>query len=149
MSIKITEQNGRVLIRRWAYDPEKKRSMPTTIASLPGGSYSLPTAIPADKIEKFGVTKEEQEQYQEYYQKRQDESKKEDIASCLNIMNYSLERILEALEDSTAVSQLELDHIEKCSSLANEVKKKLTDVKSKRVRAMKRKNKKLTLTSVK
>ena len=149
MSIKITEQNGRVLIRRWAYDPEKKRSMPTTIASLPGNSYGLPKAIPTDKILEFSVTKEEQEQYQEYYQNRQDESKKEDIASCLSIMGYSLERILEALEDSTAVSRLDLDHIEKCSELANEVKKKLTDVKAKKVRAVKRKNKKLTVKSVK
>jgi hypothetical protein len=142
MTIKITEQNGRVLIRRWAYNPEKKRSMPTTIASMKGSVYAMPEQLPAEKIEEFGVTKEEQEQYIEYYKSKREESEKRLNKYKLERLGDDMKDVVEALEDSDAVDQLELEYIEKCSDAVNDLKKKLTAIKAKKVKAAKRKSEK-------
>lgn len=144
MAIKITEQNGRILIRRWSYDPAKKRSMPTNIMSFKDSAYSMPETIPADKIAEFDIDAEEQAQYAEFYKAKKEESEKSANRVTLLMAENYLNSILESISDSDAVAAVKLEDLIKASDAADEVKKALTAAKNRRLRSERNKSKKQT-----
>lgn len=144
MTIKITEQNGRILIRRWSYDPAKKRSMPTNIMSFKDNVYLMPETIPAEKIAEFDITEDEQAQYVEFYKAKKEESEKSANRVTLLMAEKYLSSILESVGDSDAVAVVKLEELIKASEAADEVKKALTAAKNRRLRSERNKSKKQT-----
>lgn len=130
MTLKITEQNGRVLARRWAYSKEKKRSMPTTVYA-DALSRVMETKLPKDVIKKHNVTKEEQEEYTSYVTAYVEKSRNEGNLFTAKYLSETLKSASSALLNPELADQLTLEQLEILSERINEVKKIVTSIRNK------------------
>jgi vacuolar-type H+-ATPase subunit I/STV1 len=135
MSIKITEQNNSILVRRWVYTPERKRSMPTTIMSI--ANWKIPKTFTLDQIKEFGITHEERLSYEKYVEGKNIEDEKQNKIDTAKSANIRISNVIVALSDPEAVGGVSDEEIEKLSETVNELKKLVTSTKSKRKRKTK------------
>ena len=136
MSIKITEQNKSVLVRRWKYNPERKRSLPTTIMSI--AKWKMPGTFTEEQIKEFELTQDEIGTYEKYVLDSNEESEK--ITKRVNA-RHSIDKIKDlmiALSDTEAQQTLSDEDIETLSENTNELKKLVTSIKAKRKRKAKK-----------
>lgn len=141
MTIKITEQNDRILVRRWSYSTEKKRSLPTTVYSVK--RWSAPNELPADIVKTYEVDKGEQQDYIEFMKAKDVESERDTAKFNLKYLMDNLNKSKLALEDPELMNELDAEGYEKLSAAINDIKKIVTKNKN----ALKRKlvkNKELT-----
>ena len=112
----------RLVVRRFWYDKDTKKQKSKTIFTA--RRYSAPVKLPSEIITKYDVTKEEQQQYQnfmvEVLKKREESS-----------FSYELERITTAMEKHTESLKLRSDgvtlsEIEKFEEVYTSFKKELS-----------------------
>lgn len=128
MSLKITEQGRKYLVRRWSYVPEKKRSMPTTVYKVL--RYEAPSELPEDVIKEFNITDEEHQNYIDFMGKTKKESLENRAKMSLRGLRYSLESARVALENSELRNEINLKEYEELSETIGEIKKLITKNKN-------------------
>lgn len=128
MTIKITEQNGRILVRRWSYSTEKKRSVPSTVYSVK--RWDAPAELPADTVKAHKVDKSEQQDYIEFMKEKSVESKRNSAKVGLRLLLDNLNKAKTALEDPELMNELDVDGYENLSNAINEIKKIVTKNKN-------------------
>lgn len=128
MTIKITEQKDVIVVRRWKYSPEKKRSLPTQVYSV--SRYKAPSELPDEVIEKHDVDTEEQKTYSDFISKMKAESEKSSAQVSLSVLIHSLNRAKTALIDPELKDTLTLEEYEALSETVNEIKKLITKNKN-------------------
>lgn len=128
MAIKITEQKDVILIRRWKYSPEKKRSLPTQVYSV--SRYKAPDKLPEDVIKKHSVDAEEQKTYIDFVSKLKEEQTKNNAKISLSVLSISLNKAKTALLDPELKETLTLNEYEELSETVNEIKKLITKNKN-------------------
>ncbi|HAS8492919.1 TPA: hypothetical protein I7732_20945 [Vibrio vulnificus] len=128
MTIKITEQKDVIVVRRWKYSPEKKRSLPTQVYSV--SRYKAPSELPDEVIEKHDVDTEEQKTYSDFVSKMKEESEKSSAQVSLSVLIHSLNRAKTALVDPELKDTLTLEEYEALSETVNEIKKLITKNKN-------------------
>ena len=121
MTIKITEQKKQVLVRRWKYVPSKKRTMPSTVYSVP--SHSLPPMLPDDVISEHNIDNEEIATYAEFFKNHQEQSERDSATGALLMLTDLLRDAKTALIDSDLKEKLTLNQYEELSESVNEIKK--------------------------
>ncbi|EJG0899094.1 hypothetical protein C4H01_RS24455 [Vibrio parahaemolyticus] len=134
MTIKITEQKNIIVVRRWKYSAERKRSLPTTLYSV--NKYSIPDKLPNETIEAHQVDAEEQQTFIDFVKNLEEESKKKSEKASLKLLRYNLNNAKGALLDSELKHELTLEQYEELSETINEIKKLITKNKN----AIKRKS---------
>lgn len=139
MPIKITEQNNRLLVRRWHYSKEHKRSMPSTVYSV--ACRKAPATLPNSVVKKHDVTEEERQQYADHMAAIKEKENRESIHRGLKYLKFSLERASQALDDPKMLEDFTLEEMEEASEIINEVKKKITKVKNAKKRKLAKKPK--------
>ncbi|CAK2105245.1 hypothetical protein VCRA2113O137_440002 [Vibrio crassostreae] len=143
MTIKITEQKNILVIRRWKYSPERKRSLPTQIFSV--SKWGAPNTLPADVISEHGVDADEQQTYVNYVTALKEEQSKNSAKYTLILLEKTLEQAKEALVDPELKDALTLDQYEGLSETVNDIKKLITKNKN-QLKRKQAKEKKPTLT---
>ncbi|GAA06974.1 hypothetical protein [Photobacterium leiognathi] len=133
MRIKVTLQKDIVLVRRWQYSKERKRSLPTNVYSVK--RYQAPSELPADVVEAHEVTAEEQQVYADFVAELKKDAEKASAEVGLMMLTKSLNRAKMALEDPDMREAISLDEYENLSKTINEIKKLVTKNKN----ALKRK----------
>ncbi|EGR1604380.1 hypothetical protein D6L34_25370 [Vibrio parahaemolyticus] len=133
MGIKVTLQKDIVLVRRWKYSPERKRSLPTNVYSVK--RYQAPNELPSEVIEAHGVTEEEQQVYADFVTELKKDAEKASAEVGLMMLTRSLNKAKVALEDPEMREAISLDEYENLSETINEIKKLVTKNKN----ALKRK----------
>ena len=128
MTIKITEQKKQVLVRRWKYEPSKKRTMPTTLYSVP--SHSLPPMLPDDVISEHNVDKEEMATYAEFFKNHQEQRERDSATGALLLLTGLLKDAKTALIDPELKEKLTLNQYEELSETVNEIKKLISKNKN-------------------
>jgi hypothetical protein len=135
MTIKITEQNRSILVRRWAYSTERKRSLPVTIMSI--AHHKMPESFTEDQIREFEITSDEIETYEKYVLGKNDEMVKyRKMRDARNAIDQ-VKLIMEALSDPEALEELSDKDIDKLSENTNNLKKLVTGTKARRKRTAK------------
>jgi hypothetical protein len=132
MSIKFTEQNHRILARRWKYCKDTKRSKPETILSV--SMFSVPAKLSLDVIDKHNVTKEEQQQYIDFATEHNTKTEQDSKKRKANRVEDDLKEFVDVFTSVEALSELTLNDLEKASDHANNLKKLITKEKNKRKR---------------
>ncbi|ODZ11033.1 hypothetical protein [Vibrio parahaemolyticus] len=133
MTIKITEQNNQILVRRWKYSKEKKRSLPTSLYSV--SKYSVPDELPEAIVSEHEVTKEEQQTFIDFVEKLNEEKERTSAKVSLWMLTDNLNKAKSALIDPELRGELKLEQYEELSETVNEIKKLITKNKN----ALKRK----------
>ncbi|HCM0628217.1 TPA: hypothetical protein N2717_004551 [Vibrio parahaemolyticus] len=128
MTIKITEQKDIIVVRRWKYSKERKRSLPTQIYSV--SRYSVPSELPEDVIKAHEVDAEEQQTFIDFVSNLKEEQEKNSAKVSLWQLTRSLSKAIEALRDPELKDELTLEQYEELSEKANEVKKIITKNKN-------------------
>ena len=128
MTIKITEQKKQVLVRRWKYEPSKKRTMPTTLYSVP--SHSLPPMLPDNVIFEHNVDKEEMATYAEFFKIHQEKRERDSATGALLLLTGLLKDAKTALIDPELKEKLTLNQYEELSETVNEIKKLISKNKN-------------------
>lgn len=136
MTVKITEQKGIIVVRRWKYSPEKKRSLPTQVYSVK--SYAAPTELPDDVIKEHGVDADEQQTFINFVAELKASQEKISAKISLRYLTDSLNKAKDALTDPELKDSLTLCQYEELSETVNEIKKLITKNKN----ALKRKESK-------
>jgi hypothetical protein len=144
MTIKITEQKKSVLVRRWVYSPERKRTLPVTIMSV--ANWKLPKCLTEEQVREFDITADEIETYKKYVSDKSDETAKILKRATARTAIDQVKSIMEALSDPEALESLSDEDIEKLSNNTNDLKKLVTSTKAKRKRVAKSSKKELKLT---
>ncbi len=135
MTIKITEQNDRILVRRWKYSAEKKRSLPTTLYSVK--RWTAPDELPEAVVKGYDVEQGEQQDYIEFMKSKAIEAERSSAKYNLGHLVNALNKSKIALEDPELMNKLDVDGYERLSVTINEIKKLVTKNKN----ALKRKGK--------
>lgn len=128
MTIKITEQKNQILVRRWKYESSKKRSMPTTLYSVP--RQKLPPELPFDVIKEHKVSKEEQQTFIDFVSLHREESEKIYSKVSLSLLTINLSAAKKALVDPELKHELTLEQYEVLSETVNEIKKLISKNKN-------------------
>lgn len=128
MTIKITEQKKVIVVRRWKYSAERKRSLPTTIYSV--SRYSVPSELPEDLIKAHEVDAEEQQTFIDFVIKLKEEQEKNSAKFSLQFLTGSLNKAKDALVDPELKEALTLEEYEELSETVNEIKKLITKNKN-------------------
>ncbi len=128
MTIKITEQKNVIVVRRWKYSPERKRSLPTQIYSV--SRYSVPSELPEDVIKEHEVDAEEQQTFVNLVAKLKEEQEKNSAKYSLRYLTDSLNKAKDALVDPELKGALTLGEYEELSETVNEIKKLITKNKN-------------------
>lgn len=136
MAIKITEQKKVIVVRRWKYSPERKRSLPTQIYSV--SRYSVPDELPEDVISTHEVDADEQKTFVDFVTKLKEEQEKNSAKFSLRYLTESLNKAKDALIDPELKDALTLEQYEELSETINDIKKLITKNKN----ALKRKQSK-------
>lgn len=136
MTIKITEQKKVIVVRRWKYSPERKRSLPTQIYSV--SRYSVPDELPEDVISTHEVDADEQKTFVDFVTKLKEEQEKNSAKFSLRYLTESLNKAKDALIDPELKDALTLEQYEELSETINDIKKLITKNKN----ALKRKQSK-------
>lgn len=146
MTIKITEQKKVIVVRRWKYSPERKRSLPTTIYSV--SRYSVPNELPENTIKTHEVDAEEQQTFVDFVAKLKEEQEKNSAKYSLRYLTESLNKAKDALIDPELKEVLTLEEYEELSETVNEIKKLITKNKNTlKKKATKQQEKKPKLTA--
>jgi hypothetical protein len=132
MSLKFTEQNRRILARRWTYCKETKRSKPETILSV--NMFSVPDMLSTDVIKTHNVTKEEQQQYIDFATEHNTKTEQDSKKRKAGRVEGDLKEFVDVFTSVDALSELTLDDLENASKHANTLKKMITKEKNKRKR---------------
>jgi hypothetical protein len=132
MSLKFTEQNRRILARRWKYCKETKRSKPETILSV--NIFSVPDMLSTDVINTHNVTKDEQQQYIDFATEHNAKTEQDSKKRTARRIEVDLKGFVDVFTSVDALSELTLDDLENLSEHANTLKKLITKEKSKRKR---------------
>lgn len=111
MAIKVTLQKDIVLVRRWKYSKERKRSLPTNVYSVK--RYQAPSELPAEVVEAHGVTTEEQQVYADFVTELKQEADKNSAEVGLMMLTRSLNKAKVALEDPEMRETISLNEIKK------------------------------------
>lgn len=135
MTLKFTEQNHRILARRWTYCKDAKRSLPETILSV--SMFSVPEKLSLDVINTHNVTKDEQQQYIDFATEHNTKTEQDSKKRKANKVEGELKEFVDVFTSVNALSELTLDDLEKASEHANNLKKLITKEKNKRKRAVK------------
>lgn len=135
MAIKITLQKDIVLVRRWQYSSERKRSLPTNVYSVK--RYQAPNELPEDVITEHNVDVEEQQTYADFVTELNKEMEKVSAKVSLRMLSQYLNQAKTALEDTELKEAISLDEYENLSNTINDIKKLVTKNKN----ALKRKAK--------
>ena len=133
MTIKITEQKNIIVVRRWKYSSERKRSLPTQIYSV--SKYSLPDELPTEVVEEHKVDKEEQQTFIDFVSSMKAEQEKVSAKVSLILLTKSLNDAKSALIDPELREELTLEQYNELSETVNDIKKLITKNKN----ALKRK----------
>lgn len=133
MAIKITEQNKLIVVRRWKYSPERKRSLPTQVYST--NKYVPDEKLPLDVIKQHQITDEEHQTYIDYVAKVKQKQDEQSAKWSLSSLTSSLNRAKQALIDPELKETLSVEEYEELSETVNEIKKLITKNKN----ALKRK----------
>jgi flagellar biosynthesis chaperone FliJ len=133
MAIKVTLQKDIVLVRRWQYSSERKRSLPTNVYSVK--RYQAPSELPSEVVEAHGVTAEEQQTYTDFVTELDKEMEVIHAKVGLRSLSDRLNAAKVALEDPELKETISLDEYENLSDTINEIKKLVTKNKN----ALKRK----------
>lgn len=136
MTIKITEQNNQILVRRWKYSTEKKRSLPTTLYSV--SKYSIKSELPESVISEHEVTEEEKQTFTDFVKNLKVEQEKISAKVSLWTLTDNLNKAKDALINPELRGELKLEQYEELSETVNEIKKLITKNKN----ALKRKESK-------
>ena len=128
MAIKITEQNQQILVRRWKYSAERKRSLPTSLYSV--SKFSVPDKLPDHVISEYGVTQEEQQTFVDFVKKLKEEIDRTSAKISLRLLTENLNKAKEALIDPDLKCSLKLKQYEELSETVNEIKKLITKNKN-------------------
>ena len=128
MSLKITEQGRKYLVRRWSYVPEKKRSMPTTVYKV--YRFEAPSQLPSDVVNEFSVTDEEHQEYIDFIARAKQESQEASARYNLRFLNESLNSARVALESKELRDSISLKEYEELSVTIGEIKKIVTKNKN-------------------
>lgn len=128
MTIKITEQKNVIVIRRWKYSPDRKRSLPTQIYSV--SRYSVPNELPEEVITAHEVDAEEQQTFIDFVTKLKEEQEKNSAKFSLRYLTESLNKAKDALIDPELKDALTLEQYEELSETVNEIKKLITKNKN-------------------
>ena len=136
MAIKVTLQKDIVLVRRWQYSKERKRSLPTNVYSV--NRYQAPSELPAEVVEAHEVTAEEQQIYADFVTQLGKEMEVIHAKVGLRTLSDRLNDAKVALEDPELKETISLDEYENLSDTINEIKKLVTKNKN----ALKRKQSK-------
>ncbi|HGZ6746194.1 TPA: hypothetical protein ACOLZF_004618 [Vibrio parahaemolyticus] len=136
MSLKFTEQGRKILVRRWKYSPERKRSLPTTVFST--SIWRPDPTLPEEVIKEHSVTDEELKEYENYINSKKEEEGLRSEKTSLLALNFNLKRVESALSNPEACEEITLGQYEEMSEILANVKKLVTKNKQ----ALKRKLKK-------
>lgn len=128
MTIKITEQKNLIVVRRWKYSPERKRSLPTQVYSV--SQHSLPEKLPKDVIQTHNVDVNEQQQFIEYVANLKEKQEKTNAKHTLRNLANNLNKAKSALLDTELKNTLTLEQYEDLSETVNEIKKIITKNKN-------------------
>lgn len=128
MGIKVTLQKDIVLVRRWKYSSERKRSLPTNVYSV--NRYQAPSELPSEVIEAHSVTAEEQQIYADFVTELGKEMEVIHAKVGLRSLSDRLNAAKVALEDPELKEIISLDDYEKLSETINEIKKLVTKNKN-------------------
>jgi len=128
MTIKITEQKKVIVVRRWKYSAERKRSLPTTIYSV--SRYSVPSELPEDLIKAHEVDAEEQQTFIDFVVRLKEEQEKSSAKFSLQFLTGNLNKAKDALVDPELKEALTLEEYEELSETVNEIKKLITKNKN-------------------
>ncbi len=128
MAIKITEQKNIILVRRWKYSPERKRSLPTQIYSI--RRYDAPERLPTDVVEKYGITDEEQQVFIDFVINLKEDQEKDRLKYSLYFLSDNLNKAKEALMDAEIRDILTVSEYEVLSNTVNDIKKLITKNKN-------------------
>ena len=133
MAIKITEQNKIIVVRRWKYSPERKRSLPSHVYSV--SKYNLPDKLPLDVVTKHCIDDEEQQTWVDFALSLKAEFELSAAKYSLWSLSEKLGAAKEALVDVDLKKELTLEQYEDLSKTVNDIKKLITKNKN----ALKRK----------
>ena len=133
MTIKITVQNKQVLVRRWKYNKDRKRSLPTTLYSVT--LYTPPDELPESVITEHCIDSDEQQTYIDFVTNLKNERAQTNAKYSLMTLTDNLNNAKSALTDDDLKVVLTLEEYEELSELVNEIKKLVTKNKN----ALKRK----------
>ncbi|NNN54567.1 hypothetical protein FKN11_24425 [Vibrio sp. 2-2(7)] len=128
MAIKITEQNKLIVVRRWKYSPERKRSLPTQVYST--NKYVPDEQLPLDVIKQHQITDEEHQTYIDYVAKVKQKQDEQSAKWSLSSLTSSLNRAKQALVDPELKETLSVEEYEELSETVNEIKKLITKNKN-------------------
>lgn len=140
MTIKITEQNNQILVRRWKYSSEKKRSLPTSVYSV--SKFSGVKELPRTVVDEHGVDEDEQKVFRDYMQKLDEAREGRLVKRSLENLTDNLNSAKQALTDPELKEILSLGEYERLSETINDIKKIITKNKN----SLKRKAVKPTFT---
>ena len=133
MAIKITEQNKIIVVRRWKYSKERKRSLPTQVYSV--SRYSFPDELPLDVRTKHCIDDEEHQTWIDFALSLRSEFERNAAKYSLWSLSEKLSSAKSALVDVELKKELTLEQYEELSEMVNDIKKLITKNKN----ALKRK----------
>ena len=128
MAIKITEQNRVIVVRRWKYSKERKRSLPTQVYSV--SRYGVPDSLPESVINDHNVDKEEQQTFIDFVLELKKEQDVLRAKYSLRSLGESLMNAKQALIDPDMKAELTLEQYEELSNTVNDIKKLITKNKN-------------------
>ena len=128
MAIKITEQNKVILVRRWKYSKERKRSLPTQVYSV--SRYNVPDKLPLDVISKHSIDDEEHQEWIDFALSLRAEFERSAAKYSLWSLSENLCSAKKSLEDVELRGELTLEQYEELSETVNDIKKLITKNKS-------------------
>ena len=128
MAIKITEQNRVIVVRRWKYSKERKRSLPTQVYSV--SRYAVPDRLPDAVINDHSVDQEEQQTFIDFVSELNKEQDALRAKYSLRSLSDNLIEAKKALVDPDMRADLTLDQYEELSNTINDIKKLITKNKN-------------------
>lgn len=128
MAIKITEQNKVIVVRRWKYSKERKRSLPTQVYSV--SRYSVPESLPESVINDHGVNQEEQQTFIDFVSELKKEQDALRAKYSLISLSENLMNAKKALVEPDMRAELTLEQYEELSNTVNDIKKLITKNKN-------------------
>ena len=128
MTIKITQQNNQILVRRWKYSSEKKRSLPTTLYSV--SEKNVQNELPANVVAEYGVDKTEQQTFIDFVVEL-NKGKEIDISKdAMLSLADDLQKAKMALLDPDLKTEMTYEQYQELSKSVDEIKKLVTKNKN-------------------
>jgi hypothetical protein len=136
MALKCTEQHNKILVRRWKYCAERKRSLPTTVFTT--CKWRPDSTLPESVIGEFDVTEDELRSYEKYISERVEKDRISSEKYALKHSDMPLEKMIKALDNPDACDEITIEMYERMSELLATAKKAVTRNKQALKRKLKR-----------